>query len=197
MASKFREIKVRASVVLPAISTVDPERPYSFLHFLSEWVCQSRGMRRDEYLAHLFEWEEAVDAFVARMAKKAGTKEPAIPQMPPPVDASDSEAVKVHTAECARIGREYEEATKAYRRAVEDAAVGESFFVSDAAFLAARESAKAALEKASEQLPNGARALHHLYEPKVLRHYHAFAQAAAVEEHDVPKQTEARAETAN
>lgn len=65
--------------------------------------------------------------------------------------------------------------------------MGESFYITDAAFLAARESAKAALEKASEPLPNGARALHALYEPKVLRHYHAFAQSAVVEERDVPK----------
>lgn len=192
---KFREIVIRPHVKLPPLSTEIAGREHSFLAFLNEWVLQARGMRKEESLPHLFEWEEAVDTFVKRMAEKAGAKEPKeltpleVPTGKPQEQWTVEEAAKMADYQRKVLERQTKdaEAWGEYHTAVHGAAVGESLYVSDAAFKAAKESAKAALDEASTPDPMGRTRLPRPYEPKILRHYHAFSQALAIEEHDVPK----------
>lgn len=165
MSDKFREIVIRKPVTMPAVSTDRGEWKFSTLVFLAEWVIQSRGMRRDENLEHRFEWEDRIEEFTARMAKKSGLDEPKVP-----TSAEDAAP--------------YNKLLVEYRAAVEKAAEGESFYVSDAAFKAGVESAKAAIDAGCE--PQN-RTLHPAYEPKVLRCYHALRQSRLVDENDVPR----------
>ncbi len=195
---KFREIVIRPHVKLPPLSTEVAGREHSFLAFLNEWVLHARGMRKDENLEHLFAWEEAVEAFTERMAEKAGVKKPKeqkpleVPREPPETWGKDARArydadLADYQRQVAHRQKADAEAWDAYHQAVHDAAVGESLYVSDAAYKAAKESAKAALDEASTPDELGRTRLPRSYEPKILRHYHAFSQAAAVEENDVPK----------
>lgn len=195
---KFREIVIRPHVKLPPLSTEIAAKDNSFLAFLNEWVLHARGMRKDENLEHLFAWEEAIEAFTARVAEKAGAKKPAelkpleVPKEPPAAwgDKARAEYEK-DVADYQRKVTDRQaadaDAWERYYTAVHEAAVGESLYVTDAAYKAARESAKAALDEASAPDAMGRTRLPRAYEPKILRHYHAFTLAAAVEENDVPK----------
>jgi hypothetical protein len=152
MTSKYREVVCRADVTLPALSTEQPERPYSFLNFLGEWVVGARGMRKDENLEHLFCWEETIEKFVVDLGAKCGIK-------PLPVGASKEDA-------------------DAYLKAVNEASVGQSMLVPEEAFAAGKLAAKEALDGAGQ--PGGAISIPKLWEPKVLRHYHALIQSKAI-----------------
>jgi hypothetical protein len=185
--AKLREIIIRPSVTLPALSTVVPERSYSYMNFLAEWVYGSRGMRKEENLGHLFELEEAIEAFARKIASDAGVTEPVPPEMlpAPPPNASAELMAKYQQAMLA-IQKEHSEAIAAYQEAVQKASVGAAIYVSDAAFLAAKAATKDAIDKASERGPQGQSTLHAAYESKILRHFHGFAQSKLVDERDVP-----------
>ena len=201
MAQKFREIVIRPDVTLPALSTDLPERPYTFLSFLQEWVVNAREMRKDENLPHLFLWEETLEAFTKKMAEKAGVTEPPVvgkvemPEQPPP-GATEAQA-KEFLEKVMEVRKKVEAEVKArntvmeeYNKALSDAAVGECIYVPDTAFLAAKSAAKAALDQASTPNQQGQTAMARLWESKVLRHYHAFSQSKAVDEKDVPSKPE-------
>jgi hypothetical protein len=183
----FREIVIGPSIILPALTTDIPERPYSFLQFLSEWVISAREMRKDQNLTHLFEWDEAIEALSRRMAAKAGITEPILPSAPaaPAADANPAE-LQAYTATLQAISFAHNEAVAAYAKALSTAAQGEILYVSDAAFLVARAATKDALDAAMVPAQNGATALHRSYEPRVLRHYFWLIQSRAVDESDIP-----------
>ena len=191
---KFREIVIRADVKMPPISTDQPGRDYSFLHFLGEWVVGARGMRRDENLPHLFEWEEAIEGFATRMATKAGVVEPVLPdKLEPPELRAGKENEESNAALSREFAKTVQAAQKqhnderdAYRKAIAKASVGENMYVSDEAFLAAKAACKDFIDLASAPDPTGRRILHAAYEAKVLRHYHALTMSKAIEERDVP-----------
>jgi hypothetical protein len=185
----YREIAIRKSVKLPALSTNIPEREYTFIAFLIEWVIGARGLRRDEYLPHLFEWEETVETFMRRMDEKAATGEPTAPlsavaALRPDASQADREAAQKKDEEALKA---YTKEVDDYQKKIADACAGESIYVTDDAYKAAKEACKQALDKASEPDAMGRRTLAPAYEPKILRHYHAFCQAPLLEENDVPK----------
>ena len=189
--TKFREIKIRPNVILPAISTDQGERPYAFLDFLGEWIVGARGMRKEENLPHLFEWEETIEEFASKMATKAGVTEPKLPatlMAPDPVaDAKVNEKnFADHRKAMVEIQSSYNEDGETYRRAICRASVGENIYVTDAAYRAAKEAAKDALDEACTA-GSMAASMHAAYQTKVLRHYHALTQSKAVDEKDVPR----------
>jgi nucleoid-associated protein YgaU len=164
----MREIEIRPPVTFPALGTDVPERPYSFVGFLAEWVMSATAseMRTDTNLPHFFEWEAALDALSAKIAAK-------VPKPELPVRAEGaSEAEKAAHAVAAQG------LVSDYQAAAEAATVGEVLRVSEDAWAAAKGAAKKAIDLACN--PQGAR-LHPAIQPKVLRHYHALAQAKTVD----------------
>lgn len=188
--TKYREIIIRPSVTLPALSTVVPERSYSFMNFLAEWVFGARGMRKEENLGHLFEIEEAIEAFAKKVAAGLGVTEPVPPDtLPAPTgQPHNSELMAKYQQAMLERQKTHSEDIAAYQEAVQKGAVGSAIYVSDAAFLAAKAATKDAIDKASERGPQGQSVLHPAYESKILRHFHGFAQSKAVDEKDVPTQ---------
>lgn len=203
--SKFREIPIRPHVKLPALSVDIEERDYSMLSFLGEWVLGSEGMRqKDENLAHLFEWEEALEAFTKKMAAKAGIMEPKMPAKPPMPEqpkpgASEADkngynmAVGLLQEKMREEAKRYNEELEEYTKAVHAAAVDECLYLTDDAFKAGKEAAKAMLKERSTPNQLGQTQLPRPYEQKILRLYHALNQAKAIEEKDVPKKVTAEA----
>jgi hypothetical protein len=187
--SKYREIIIRQPVKLPPLSTIMPGRDYSFVLFLMEWIVGARGLRRDEHLPYLFEWEETVESFVRRMDEKASVTEPKAPlsalaMLRPDAPPAEREAAQKKDEEAVTV---FTEEIERYQAAIADACKGESIYVSDDAFKAGKEACKQALDKAGEPDMQGRRMLAPAWESKILRHYHAFCQSALVEENDVPK----------
>ena len=186
---KFRQVVIRSPVLLPALSTEIEEREYSFLDFLNEWVLGARGLRKDENLLHLFEWEEKVEAFTAAIAEKIEAKKPVMPApiKPPRQDDRDLEAATAAYVKAVSARQEkHDEAMTEYRKAVHEASVGEDIYVTDEAFTAGKAAAKDALDKAAEQ-----RRVNPSWEPRILRLYHAFSMSRVVEGHDIPDRPEA------
>lgn len=191
-ATKYKEVVVRPDVILPAISTEQPEKPYSFLNFLSEWLVGARGMRKDENLPFLFEWEETLETFTKAMAAKAGVVEPPIPaKIEPPVATGDEvislQAMVTYREALQEQVKTFNEAREAYLKGVNAASVGEIIYVTEAAFKAGKESAKQALDAAGTPNERGQTTIAKMWEPKVLRHYHAFGQSKTIDEKDVPR----------
>jgi hypothetical protein len=208
---KFREIVVRAAVKLPPISTSQPERAYSFLEFLREWVTGqvSRHIRETDNLPHLFAWQDALEELDARLSLREGVgaqpvppealPAPTPPRAPaPPGDpremsafestvAAHGRAVQEHAAEEAERQKAYAAAVGDWRKRADAAAVDERIYLPDAAFAAGRESAKRTLDEASTPRQNGMVGVDARYEAKILRHFHALATSRAVDERDVPR----------
>jgi hypothetical protein len=178
---KFKEVVVREPVILPALSTDAPERTYTFIQFLNEWLLSSKGMRKDENHEYVFEWEDTLESFMASMSKKAGVTSPALP-----VRGSLPEVVAKHR-----------EDVLAFVEAISKACVGEVFYISEDAFKAGKQAAKEALDAADVPNPMGATSLPKPWALKVLRHYHALGQSKSVEEKDVPRTDTAAVEASN
>lgn len=153
----YRAIVIRPDVNLPPLSTEVGPRPYAFLAFLNEWVLQVPGMRKDENLPHLFEWEEAIDAFGKKLDERF-----------PPPEGETPEAAEVRVSKMAA------------------ACVGEKLYVTDAAFLAAKQAAKDALDAALTPDPTGRQRIAAAWGLRVLRHYHAYTLSRALEAADIP-----------
>jgi hypothetical protein len=192
MTRKYREIKIRSDVALPAINTETPGRPYTYLAFLGEWVVGAREMRKDENLEALFEWEEALESFTEHMANKAGVTEPGLPDKVSPPELGTDEKANAEVALAYRktvmaqaISHNGELDT--YQKAVAAASVGEILYVTDDAFTKGKSAAKAALDAASTPDQQGRTGLAKPYEPKILRFYHALSQSKAIEEKDIPR----------
>ena len=195
---KFREIIIRPDVKLPPVSTDRPARPYSFVDFLVEWVVGARELRKDENLPHLFELEEAVEALGQRMEKKSGVTMPAPPDalIPPELrpgkehEPDNARLIEAFAKTVQAAQKSYNDDVATYVRAVHAASVGEHIYVTDAAFLAAKNACKNAIEAASTPNQQGQTAMPKPYETKILVHYWSFSTSKAVEEHDVPKGAE-------
>jgi hypothetical protein len=180
----LRAVVVRPDVLLPAVSTDQGERPYSFLAFLGEWLLSSPGMRKDENLEHLFEWEDALERFSAKTAEGIEVpKPPAAPKQSgdPTTDRAVASAYMASPEVAA-----YQEENKAFQAVLSKARVGETFYVSDAAFLAGKAAAKDAIDEALSLGP--AQRLPAAFGPKILRHYHALTMSKAVKPNDVPEE---------
>jgi hypothetical protein len=196
---KLREIIFRETVVLPAISTANPERDYSFGAFLNEFVLQAAGMRSKENLADcahppIFEWEEAIEEFYAstkaQMAEDpTAPREPSVPETPkfldsptPAATAKNQELMEAFRA----LVEAYKEARIPYDRALDAVRVGGIIYVSDAAFQAAKTAAEDAINARITPIGPAQTALDPAWARKVLRHFHPFAQSRAVTEVDIP-----------
>lgn len=194
MTDTLREVIIRPAVTLPAISTEQPERTFEFLAFLAQFLVTSAGMRKDENLAYLFEWEDAVEKFCAETAKAVEIPEPKPPTSPKLTGdpATDDPAIATFREACAA----YVEERKPFDAALLAARVGQKLYISDAAFLAGKAACKDAVEAALVQGPSGASMLPAAWAPKVLRHYHALTMSKAVKANDVPAFAEATAHVA-
>lgn len=203
-ADKFHEITIRPTVTLPAVSTLDPEREYPGLQFLSDWVLASPGIKTDDNLEHYFEWDEAIEELVNEIAAELGKPEPKIPakltRPEMPEDRSE-ESLKKYAAEVQRVHadndrlmKEHNEAITEWRKAIADASVGRKLYISEDAFKAGHEAAKKELDDASKaQGPMGPR-LHVSFQPKIFRHYHGMRQSKAVRAKDIPVKPEPSAD---
>ena len=178
----LREIVVRPDVVLPAITTDQADLPYSFLAFLGEWLVSSPGMRKDENLRHLFEWEDALEKFTTTTAE--GITVPKPPTPPKQTGNAEADRAAGVAFMASPEADAHREAMKDFAAALSRARVGQVFHVSDAAFLAGKAAAKDALDSALT--PGPSQRLSAAWGPKVLRHYHALTMSKAVKPNDVP-----------
>jgi hypothetical protein len=199
VGAKLREIVFRETVVLPAISTANPERDYSFGAFLNEFVLGAAGMRSKENLADcanppIFEWEEAIEEFYARtkaqMAEDpTAPREPSVPETPKFLD-SPTPAATAKNQELMDAFRvlvdAYKDARVPYDKALDACRVGGILYVSDAAFQAAKTAAEEAINARITPTGPAQTALDPVWARRVLRHFHPFAQSRAVTEVDVP-----------
>jgi hypothetical protein len=155
MANQFRAITVSKNIKLPAISTDIPEREYTFMAFIREYVLEAKELRTDDNLVHYFEWDDVVSKFLDDTNKQV-------------------ERPETFTRETF-LQREED---------VNNIRIGKSFNISEDAFnvgvLVAKKSLDEVLEKKMinnqfvSQMPAQ-------YGPKVLRHYFSFKQSKLVE----------------
>jgi hypothetical protein len=199
-AQKFYEIEIQPDVRLAALSTTAPEEQLSHVQFLFGRVRDAKGIRCADDLTHYLEWATALDAFLERMAKKAGVTEPQVqqgPEAPLMPQKSSKETGPEYAERCDGIVRKYQEAHKAlvdeynaarreYDKAVYDASVSERLYVSEGAFLAGIKAAKEAIDEACEWKGPQGPALAVPWQPKFLRLFHATKQSRVVEAKDVP-----------
>ena len=169
--AKFFRVTIPMSVTMPATSTSNPEVMYSGADFLNEWVVMSPGMRTDDSLDHRFEWEDKIAAVKARATRRLGITEPEIPRL------------TGNTVVDADLGEQYTVASRAYADAMAGGTAGEPIYISEAAFKAGCDSAKAMIDQACGPM----RTLHPTHEPKVLRLYHDLRRKSqAVTENEIP-----------
>jgi hypothetical protein len=188
----LREIVVRDAVVLPALSTDQPARPYTSETFFAEWVLGAPDLRKDESLPHLFEWEEVIEAFNAEATAGLAVEEPPAPEPPKFSMAEADKATNLRLAEAYMAAVEaHREERKPYEEARNQARVGKAFYVSEAAFQAAKAAAKAFLDEKLTAAGTAAAPVNPAWGRKILRHYHAFAQSRAVKPTDIPVETPA------
>lgn len=203
-SGKFYEITIREDVMLPAVSTLDEEREYHHLQFLSDWVLASPGIKTDDHLEHYFEWDEAIQELVDEIIEELGQPEPKIATklvLPEPPEERNEEALKKYAADVQRVhaenGRlmkEHNDSFAEWRKAIAKASVGRKLYISEDAFKAGYESAKKELDDASKpQGPMMGPRMHSSYQPKILRLYHAMRQSKAVKANDVPERREKKA----
>lgn len=169
--AKFFEVVIQEPITMPATSTSNPEILYSGCDFLNEWVIRSEGMRKDEHLDHRFEWEDKIEAMKRRVADRLGVTAPELPKMTGKEDADQA------------LAESYQQAAKAYSEAMAKGTTGEILYISDAAYTAGIDSAKAQIDKAC----GAERTLNTLHEPKVLRLYHRMrTKSRALRENEIP-----------
>jgi len=196
---KMREIIFRETVILPAISTANPERDYSFGAFLHEYVLGAKGMRSKENMADcahppIFEWEEAIEEFYAETKARLAAdpdapREPALPEQPKfldsPTPAATAKNQELMDAFRVEIDA-YKAARAPYDKALDASRVGGTIYVSEAAFQAAKTAAQDAIDERISPVGPAQAALDPSWARKVLRHFHPFAQSRAVTDVDVP-----------
>ena len=159
MTKQFRAVVVNPNVKLPAISTDVPEREYTFMAFIREYVIESPSLRTDENLPHYFEWADGVVTTFLEDTYK---------QVPPPKEAT-------------------REALLQWEKDLNDLRVGKTFYISDDAFQVGVSAAKKLLDQALEKKQVNGQMISPMpaaYGPKVLRHYFALTQSKLLNEED-------------
>jgi hypothetical protein len=188
-AIQFRSVVIRPTRTFPPIGTSQPAQPYSFLQFLQDWVLGAKDLRTDANLDHYFEWHEAIKL----LKEETDVLYPAVT----PLDAKDVEAAVKEAGEGEagqKVANEmfaaHAAAEKDRATAIDAARVGKKLYLSDAAFMAGANGARAAIDAAMEPRNIGGRMMPLLmadYAPEVLWHYHAMRQSQLIQESDVPK----------
>jgi hypothetical protein len=181
----YREVIIRPDIRLPPLDTNRPGMDYTFLGFLKQWVVDAPGMRKDENLEHLFEWEEAITSMCDKTYEAMTLLEPQPPK--PPEDLSKITAKEAYAYNDALAA--HREERKPFDKALAELRVGQKLYISDDAFMAGKQACKSALDEALTPGPTGHQKLNAALGPKVLRHYHAMSMSRKLNEKELPEST--------
>jgi hypothetical protein len=158
---QFRAITVNSNVKLPAVSTEVPDREYTFMAFIREYMLESPSLRTDENLPYYFEWaDDVVPKFLQDTDKQV-------------------KPLEIFTRE-AFMQREDD---------LNNFRIGKTFYISDESFHAGVSAAKKSLDEALEKKQVNGQMISPMpvvYAPKVLRHYFSLKQSKIVEQKDIP-----------
>ena len=205
--SKMREIILRPAVVLPAMSTSEPERTLTHLQFLDTFVVAAPELKVTAKLGRLFAWVDALEEFTAIIDARLppAPPDPELPPEPPdpgerPADKDQLEAWEAATATAAAwelaarpIVEAHAEALLERGRALGKASEGERIYLDEDDFdkgIAACKDYLDALVSPSvdgRSKRQGDAFLPEARARKVLRLFHATAQSKAVDAKDVVK----------